>query len=183
MGNVAGAILAGGKSSRMGKDKANLHFHGRTLLQHTECLLREAGMKKIYISRADAIPDLIPGYGPLSGVHAILNSVSPDVSHIVFISVDMPGIQSSHIKQLAYAPEELPLVRFDEYVLPFRMSMDTKQRDMIETILREKHNVSLRAFQQRVSPTSLHISTEEQACFSNINTPEEWQAFREKQTA
>ena len=39
---LAAFVLAGGKSSRMGRDKAALLLNGRTLLQHALATLREA---------------------------------------------------------------------------------------------------------------------------------------------
>jgi molybdenum cofactor guanylyltransferase len=55
--NIAGAILAGGQSSRMGGDKATLSFQGTTLLKQMESLLQRSGIKDIYISRSNNVPE------------------------------------------------------------------------------------------------------------------------------
>jgi molybdenum cofactor cytidylyltransferase len=43
---IAGIILAAGESSRMGRDKALLPYHGKTFLEHILSTLREAGVRR-----------------------------------------------------------------------------------------------------------------------------------------
>ena len=88
-----GFVLAGGRSSRMGRDKALLQLGGRSLLDIALDKLRAlplpapprvAGAR----SRADAIADLHPGCGPLSGIEAALAASTRPLN--VFLPVDMP---------------------------------------------------------------------------------------------
>jgi len=78
---TAAVILAGGKSSRMKRDKLSLEYAGESLLERAvnrfsnlfdEVLVSvaEAGKYPQYSSRA--LPDVLPGLGPLSGLHAAL---------------------------------------------------------------------------------------------------------------
>lgn len=71
----AGIVLAGGRSSRMGRDKALLPWHGRTLLEHMRGLLRQAGAQRVWVSGAypafAGIPDRIAHCGPLGGLYSV----------------------------------------------------------------------------------------------------------------
>ena len=81
---VGAFVLAGGKSTRMGTDKAALTLEGRTLLEHALAILRQvAGEVAILGSRqlyggygVPVIEDIYPGCGPLSGIHAALSYVA-----------------------------------------------------------------------------------------------------------
>ncbi len=178
MTKIAGAILAGGKSSRMGRDKAGLPLCGKTLLQYMGDILKNAGIKNIYISHPDFIADIIPESGPLSGVHAILNNVEKLHKHIIFIPIDMPALTSSLIEKLISAPDNAPLVQFESYKMPFRLSTDRQWFELAERLLQAREDVSLGNFQNNIS-NSIKIKTldNEQHYFQNINTSEEWSNF------
>ncbi len=48
--NFSAVILAGGKSSRMGRDKAWLEFDGQSLLARQIACVRRAGASEVFIS-------------------------------------------------------------------------------------------------------------------------------------
>jgi len=90
-------ILAGGLSRRMGRDKLVLELDGRMLLE--SAVSRFSGQfDKVYLSvadggkypdvRADRIVDILPGAGPMSGVHAALTSLPGDGAF--FVAADLP---------------------------------------------------------------------------------------------
>lgn len=88
-------ILAGGQSTRMGRDKALLHFHGRPLIEYALDKLRALGFSPSIVgnrpdlaSYAPVIPDNYPGSGPLAGIEAAIASSSDDLS--LFLPVDLP---------------------------------------------------------------------------------------------
>ena len=171
---IAGAILAGGKSSRMGEDKAKLCFRGKTLLQEMENILQNVGVNRVYISQDSMIPDQIPGCGPLSGIHAILKKTSSSYSHVIFVPVDMPCLTPLALKELLSASLEHPLVRFKQYTFPFRLQVDAKWITLAEKMLYKQDNVSLRNFQECISLFELDTNFLAQSCFTNINTAKEW---------
>jgi molybdenum cofactor guanylyltransferase len=100
---VAGFVLAGGESRRMGTDKALVKFAGGgPLIEHALGLLREAGLEaRIAGARAElsvfapVIPDANPGRGPLGGICAGLASCAEE--RAVFLPVDLPLLPHSLI--------------------------------------------------------------------------------------
>ena len=75
-------LLAGGQSTRMGRDKAALDFHGESLLRHQAEKLRRLGIEDLVIAGGKAslpgvrtVQDRFPGHGPLGGLHAGLEQI------------------------------------------------------------------------------------------------------------
>jgi molybdopterin-guanine dinucleotide biosynthesis protein A len=112
--DVTAFILAGGKSSRMGTDKAFLDFDGRTLLERTLELARSVtadvrivGDREKFAQFAPAVEDVFPGQGPLGGIHAALGSSSSDLN--LMLAVDAPFISRALLQYLIreahHAPE------------------------------------------------------------------------------
>lgn len=103
--DAAGFILAGGRSSRMGTDKALVLFEGQPLVQVALRAFVEAGIPaRIAGSRsglstfAEEIPDTFQGSGPLGGVHAAL--AASNAPWNLFLPVDMPLMPSSLLRCL-----------------------------------------------------------------------------------
>jgi molybdenum cofactor guanylyltransferase len=101
---VTGFVLAGGKSTRMGRDKAGLLLDGRTLLDHALQVVREAcGSAVILGSRAlygnsgfEVVEDIYPGCGPLGGIHAALSHSKTRFNLI--IAVDTPFLSADFLR-------------------------------------------------------------------------------------
>ena len=104
---AAAVILAGGKSRRMGRDKLALTLGGRTLLELSAERFAEE-FKDVYISVADAaiypevtgsrIVDILPGAGPMSGLHAALTNL-PDEG-VFLVAADLPYADARAAKRL-----------------------------------------------------------------------------------
>jgi molybdopterin-guanine dinucleotide biosynthesis protein A len=178
MAECAGAILAGGKSSRMGADKAHLRINNQTLLQHMEHILRAAQIENIYVSRADVVADVFDACGPLGGIHAILTRVLKQHTHIVFVPVDMPGLHAGLINKLVSAPSDADLVHFKSHKIPFRISADARWVQKAQSLLECAEDVSLGSFQASIlNHLHIEITPDEQACFENINNPQQWDHY------
>lgn len=98
MSQATAIILAGGKSSRMGRDKALLRVKDDNMLEEAIRVLA-GGFDEILVSANDrsydslkikTIPDVYPGRGPLAGIHAGLRVSAHDVNFVV--ACDMPFI-------------------------------------------------------------------------------------------
>lgn len=107
--DLSAFILAGGKSSRMGTDKAFVMLEGRTLLDRALELARSVtddvhivGQKEKYSSFAPTVEDIFPGCGPLGGIHAALRASEQKLNLI--LAVDTPLLSAAlveHIVSLA----------------------------------------------------------------------------------
>jgi molybdopterin-guanine dinucleotide biosynthesis protein A len=100
-----GFVLAGGRSSRMGRDKALVELAGKPLVAWALEVLRGAGLTaRIAGARADlsayaeVIPDEAEEEGPLAGVCAALRAAR--AVWAVFVPVDLPLIPASLIRLL-----------------------------------------------------------------------------------
>lgn len=102
---AAGFVLAGGRSSRMGRDKALTPFAGRPLIETTLSSLRQvgirvriAGFRSDLSQYAEGVPDEIRDAGPLGGVYSALASSSARWN--VFVPVDMPLVSAALLRVL-----------------------------------------------------------------------------------
>ena len=92
-----GFILAGGKRARMGRDKASLDWHGRTLLEHMVDLI-SAVTGAVHVVGRDPLPDRLPGHGPLSGIATALETSETDANLVV--AVDLPFLTKGFLNHL-----------------------------------------------------------------------------------
>jgi len=116
--DVTAFILAGGRSSRMGSDKALLSFGGQTLLERTLQTAAAVAERSVivgpcerYAAFGEVIGDTYAGCGPLAGIHAALSATNTDLNLV--LSVDMPLMTASFLSwllQKAKATEELIVV-------------------------------------------------------------------------
>jgi molybdopterin-guanine dinucleotide biosynthesis protein A len=104
-----GLVLAGGASTRMGRDKAALHYHGRSQLEWAFELLDSVCEKTFVSVRPDQsneitraklpqIVDLQPGIGPIAGISAALET-HPDKAWLV-LACDLPFLSLDTLDNL-----------------------------------------------------------------------------------
>jgi molybdopterin-guanine dinucleotide biosynthesis protein A len=98
-------LLAGGKSSRMGTNKAFLEFSGQTLLHRALSTLKSVcddiailGDPALFGHFGPVISDLFPACGPLGGIHAALKHSSSDLNLV--LAVDMPFVSPELLRFL-----------------------------------------------------------------------------------
>jgi molybdopterin-guanine dinucleotide biosynthesis protein A len=103
---ISAVLLAGGKSRRMGRDKARIVFRGKPLWQLQLDLLRKLEPAEILISaRTDPswrpndlqfVADGSPSRGPLSGLAASLGQMRG--THLLALAIDMPFMSERHLR-------------------------------------------------------------------------------------
>jgi len=105
--DAIGFVLAGGRSSRMGRDKALAELDGRTFAAAAVDLFRSVGLAAVIAGARSELEDLAPiildeapDLGPLSGICSALASMEADLG--IFIPVDMPFLPASLLKYLLW---------------------------------------------------------------------------------
>jgi len=99
--DITGFILAGGKSRRMGTDKALLTFQEKPLLEHMIKLINPfcntiaiSGQNSDYsIFGVEMVTDLYSGCGPIAGIYSSLNHSQNDWN--LFVGVDVPFVNEA----------------------------------------------------------------------------------------
>lgn len=181
---VSGFVLAGGRSKRMGREKALLPYRGSTLVEHVASAVREATGSVALIGDPakfghlglPVIPDAIPSCGPASGIYTALEATQADWNLIV--ACDMPGISSGILRELvrraetaesncvaAAAPggEPEPLCAvYHRRCLP-----------VLAQAIRDKR-LKMKELVNEIGVTSVGVSP---AALANVNTPKEWLEF------
>ena len=124
---ISGAILAGGKSTRMGTDKAFLMLQGQAfiniIVEKFKKLFKTVFIvadeqKKFIQAGVPVIPDIYKECGPLGGIHAALR-YSP-ASHIFIAPCDTPLISTDLIQYLITSakPNEITIGQANERIHP-----------------------------------------------------------------
>jgi len=118
--NILGAILAGGQSKRMGKDKLFLEFNNKKLIEHTIDKVKKYLKKVIIITNQDneffsknnltAVKDCIEGQlGPLVGILTAMKWAKENLSKCLWIATfpcDTPFFPESIIKNFIEESEK-----------------------------------------------------------------------------
>ncbi len=109
---ITGVILAGGKSSRMGFNKADAEVNGETMLKIMIEKLREVTPNIIVSSGSISypnipwlqIPDEFPQNGPMGGIYSVLKASTSSLNLIV--SCDIPLVSVSLLKYIVSEAKE-----------------------------------------------------------------------------
>lgn len=169
---IVGIIIAGGRSQRMGQDKALLEVDGVTQLERCQRLLREVGCSAIFVSRnSDGfICDEIPNKGPLGGLLSVLNKLEDAPYRLLVLPVDMPLIT---VAALEFLLAQNQAAFFSCTPLPCVLFHSTELRSYLKQRLSTANS--------DVSVRSLLLSQQAQAIewpysyqLQNTNTPQQW---------
>jgi len=105
MEDVSAFVLAGGRSSRMGTDKAFVELEGRTLLDRAIELaaagasdVRIVGSAEKLANFGRVVEDEFPNRGPLGGIHAALQASHANLNLV--LAVDLPFVEVRFLKYL-----------------------------------------------------------------------------------
>ena len=182
----SGFVLAGGASSRMGRDKALLAYQETTLVEYVARVVRQAAGSVALVGDPDRYRELgyaiyrdnVAGCGPLGGIYTALSVSKTDWNLVV--ACDMPGITAVALRGLLdpeaqpgrncvmavglqAEPEPLCAV-YHRYCLPVLDRAIRDKRFKMKDLVPE-----LQAEFRPVDATAL----------ANVNTPDEWAEFEE----
>ena len=188
---ASAAILAGGRSSRLGRDKALLELGGEPLLARAVRLLRAVVDEVIVVGPAERaavvpgvriVPDERPGVGPLGGIASALRAT--EAPYLLVVATDMPLLNVDLLRYL------LSLAPGHDIVLP-RVEGRTQQLHAVYSraclplidaqLARDDFKIDRFFAQARV-----RLVEEDEArrfdpdllSFRNINTEADWQAVQ-----
>lgn len=173
---VVGALLAGGESRRMGRDKSAIVVGGQTLAERALATLRSVSDRQVVLGHGRGCPDDVPrlpdaaaGEGPSAGLRALLHSGLGDV--YVVLPVDMPGVRPEHLTQLLAAGGQRDAACFTvageleplPCVLAARASPPAGERRLARLLA-------------ALSPALVPLPETEAALLRNLNNPEDLDA-------
>lgn len=184
-------ILAGGRSSRMGQDKALLQHQGETLLSRTYHLLNQLGFKQVVVSGDypdfPHVQDANGQLGPVAGIASCVQAMGEKCEQMLFVAVDTPLLNAETCLHLLehsteqgayYHPSLLPAClvmspQLGETLDSFMQPMAAKQR-------------SLKQLFQTLGCQPLEVPSKLSQSLLNANTPAQWRdicqlAVKEKQ--
>lgn len=182
-------LLAGGKSSRMGKNKAELIYNGITFLDMMISKAKVLGIEEIYISgfqteRDDirVVWDFYPDRGPLGGLHACMRQMK--TPFCLVLPVDAPRLSQEVLEELLQyhenqrdglkGREEIPLLwHHGERIEPLIAIYPISAAEHIEEVIEEKSAPVFRAL-DRTGYECFHKEISENQII-NVNTPELYQ--------
>ena len=171
MARLAGLVLAGGASRRMGRDKARLPIKGKALGKIMADTLRAAGCDPVLISGPNDIKDVFLGQGPLAGIHAAFDHLGK-AEALLIVPVDMPALSPDSLKVLAETDGEA--VFYAGQSLPLKLANVPHIRQRLEAILsQDGGDWSIRSFVCGLSAHKLDVRGLSVLELTNLNTPDD----------
>jgi molybdopterin-guanine dinucleotide biosynthesis protein A len=187
LSGALGFVLAGGASRRMGRDKALLEWHGRSLLDHALARLRQV-CDEVFVlcgpvprhegHGAPLLLDAQAGQGPLAGLLAGLERL--DHRPGLFLAVDVPRVPAELLGFLlnalaghdaavpvtAAGPEPLVAAYTRRCLEPVRRRLEAGERRLTDFW----PDVDVR----RLGEGELRRFGPPELIFANLNAPEDW---------
>lgn len=189
---LAGVILAGGKSSRMGSNKSLLKMPESqlSLVEHGQKQLSLVCESSVFISGSDheqGIDDVIPNCGPLSGIHGAITHFEmyhPSINELLVTAVDMPDLSPDDLNYLLKTGRKnCCLCSFENCFLPVYIPLSIKITQYLGAVLvHECDESSLQVKKRKYSIKMMFESLKgvqiprlKNTQLNNINTPAQWQ--------
>lgn len=177
--DFVGVVLAGGQSSRMGKDKALLELNGQTMMTRSVELLESVGACEVFVCRNEFkfgyLPDIYSGYGPLSGIHAALFATTLP---LLVVPVDMPLLDEKTLYTIICAGLAAEtMVHYQYNPLPLFVPNTDESKMYLEKNLSaskpSKQQLSIKRFLKHSS--TIVLTHDDESKLANANTPDDWQ--------
>lgn len=179
-------ILAGGRSSRFGSDKALASWQGKPLLVYAIDSLKGLGLTPRIVCR-DPLPYLEharvfvmserPDHGPLEGIRIALRSASRELALI--LTADMPLVREGHLRQLigAAVPDNVVVyVSGDGIRHPFPGIYPRSALPIIESLA---VGSSVQALLDRIPLRMLPADSDTSPALRGVNTPDDLRGLSE----
>ncbi len=167
MTRLLGAVLAGGRSSRYGSDKAIALWQGKPLIEHVIAALRPM-VDELVICGRDfggriGIPDRpAPGMGPLGGLNAALHHAAAHGFDVVISAgCDTPLLPGALLRQLRNSPDPAFVA-----ALPVIGCWPARLAPALDAFMAEHRKHSIKAWADRVAAAAIDWPV-----LPNVNEP------------
>lgn len=175
-------VLAGGKSRRMGRNKALIELDGQPLIER---IVRTVPGKKVAIIanqqatyrflHLPVLADIYPGIGPMAGLHSgLLNS---DTEYNFFLACDLPRLKTETILRIlaAHCGEDFVGPQTSSGIEPLCALYARRLLPGIERAVSEQR-YGLQDYVASLRRKRL-LRFEDESIFFNLNTLQEWKAL------
>ena len=183
---VTGLILAGGKSSRYGSNKALVEVEGIRLIERAVRVMKAVFQEVILLTNTPAdytflnlpmVEDIIKGLGPIGGIYTGLETMSEEAGF--FVACDMPFLNEALLRHMVEVREDLDAVvpRMSWMLEPLHAIYTKKCLPVIRTAIDSRDYQILNSFDKirikYVDEEELRAFDPKMQSFSNINQPED----------
>jgi molybdenum cofactor guanylyltransferase len=181
MKTIPHIILAGGKSSRMGSDKASLPFAETTVLNYLIEAVKKSNHPYVVVSSLpehdliaeSIIGDVLPDSGPLSGILSGMTYFSSD--WVVVLSCDMPFYEAQLIEEMSNSTQGydavIPVHANKSYYLYGLYS--AKCRSVIEEQM-NKGELAVKKLLEKLKVNQFNADRYPATIFINMNSPDDY---------
>ncbi|MGB6119705.1 MAG: molybdenum cofactor guanylyltransferase MobA [Mesorhizobium sp.] len=191
---IAGVVLAGGRSTRMGHDKAMVTLAGITLIERAiERLTPQCGavavnsnlaLEAVEAQGVPLIADAMPGFqGPLAGMLAALDwATSAGATHVATVPVDTPFFPSDFVARLAGAagPDQIAVARSQARLHPTCALLPATSAAPLRTFLDTRQSRRVMDFLDLMGFCAIDFDTSGDDPFFNVNRPEDLAVAEER---
>jgi molybdopterin-guanine dinucleotide biosynthesis protein A len=193
-GEINGYVLAGGASSRFGRDKGLVEFAGETALQRACDLVGQVAGSVQVVALAERYPDLRtpivadrwPGEGPLGGIITALRATENDrngAAWNLIVSCDMPFLTREWLEYLCTSARgsdaEVVVPRSEHGLEPLCACWRTSAADSLQRTfedgVRKVTEAMKRLRMEILDETHWKRFDSAGQLFWNMNTPQDYQ--------
>ena len=180
-------LLAGGRSTRMGRDKASVEFAGEPLWRRQLATLRATGADELLISgRTDGpyaeggvriIEDISPDAGPLAALEAVLPRITTACA--IVLAIDLPAMHADFLTVMVKIALEKNRSVVPEFGGLFEPLAAVYAPDILPLVVSHLRGPdrSMQHFLRAAAKAGLVIAhplkRDELALFRNLNSPED----------
>lgn len=180
--HFSAVLLAGGQSSRMGRDKALLPLGDGVLWQRQWALLAAAGVTDRWLSAREeqtwvpgglpVVRDVLASAGPLGGIAAALEKMRG--THLLVLAVDLPQMEAAWFERLKTrcAPGVGAVGWRDGFYEPLAAIYPRElAREAVSRLIRGEYALQRFIGAAADAMQTVEISAAEAAWFANWNEP------------
>jgi len=189
--NRAAWILAGGRSSRLGTDKALLEIDGRAMAAQVAERVSKVCETVAIVGDPDrysclglsVVPDSYPGQGPLAGIEAGLGATTADLNLIV--ACDMPALDAGILEELFAVGADCAIPQYSDgksepLCAVYRRRCHAPIRDALESGVRRV--IDAHRLLEAQGFAIRYVRVDQTDAFANLNTQVDVARYRQRKS-